>query len=141
MQTQWRRLGLFVIAVAGLHRSAAHIMGKQSGFINLGGRRRSKAPLMTGWRKAQGHSMARADILVINPVSNPAVTQALCRRRTRALPTSRPPTGADMTARTPENVSPLVGNTMPPRDPNEDDDDAEDEDGDAEPDVSADEFR
>ena len=38
-----------------------------------------------------------------------------------------------MTARTPENVSPLVGNTMPPRDPN-DDDDAEDEDGDAEPD-------
>jgi hypothetical protein len=39
-----------------------------------------------------------------------------------------------MTARTPENVSPLVGNTMPPRDPNDDDDDAEDEDGDAEPD-------
>ena len=27
-----------------------------------------------------------------------------------------------------------MGNTMPPRDPNDDDDDAEDEDGDAEPD-------
>ena len=48
-----------------------------------------------------------------------------------------------MTARIPENVSTLlvdrsivtfIGNTMPPRDPNDDDDDAEDEDGDAEPD-------
>jgi hypothetical protein len=49
-----------------------------------------------------------------------------------------------MTPRTPENVSsclahwsfaPIMSNTMPPRDPN-DDDDAEDEDGDedAEPD-------
>jgi hypothetical protein len=47
-----------------------------------------------------------------------------------------------MTARIPENVSTLLvdwtivtamGNTMPPRDPN-DDDDAEDEDGGAEPD-------
>jgi len=44
-----------------------------------------------------------------------------------------------MTARIPENVSiwlvdwGLVANTMPPRDPN-DDEDAEDEDGDAEPD-------
>jgi hypothetical protein len=51
-------------------------------------------------------------------------------------------TGADMTARIPENVSTfltdwsivtIMGNTMPPRDP-DDDDDAEDEDGDAEPD-------
>ena len=45
-----------------------------------------------------------------------------------------------MTARIPENVPAwlvdwgLMGNTMPPRDPNDDDDDAEDEDGDAEPD-------
>jgi hypothetical protein len=48
-----------------------------------------------------------------------------------------------MTAGIPENVSTLlvdwcivtiIGNTMPPRDPNDDDDDAEDEDGDAEPD-------
>jgi hypothetical protein len=31
------------------------------------------------------------------------------------------------------NFAPIMGNTMPPRDPN-DDDDAEDEDGDAEPD-------
>jgi hypothetical protein len=47
-----------------------------------------------------------------------------------------------MTARIPENVSTLLaywsivtimGNKMPPRDPNDDDDD-EDEDGDAEPD-------
>ena len=47
-----------------------------------------------------------------------------------------------MTARIPENVSTLLvdwsivtimGNTMPPRDPN-DDEDAEDEDDDAEPD-------
>jgi hypothetical protein len=47
-----------------------------------------------------------------------------------------------MTARIPENVSTwlvdwsivtIMGNTMPPRDP-DDDDDAEDEDGDAEPD-------
>ena len=47
-----------------------------------------------------------------------------------------------MTARIPENVSTLLvdrsivtimGNTMPPRNPN-DDGDAEDEDGDAEPD-------
>ena len=46
-----------------------------------------------------------------------------------------------MTPRIPENVSswlvdwsfaPITGNTMPPRDPN-DDDDAEDEDDDAEP--------
>jgi hypothetical protein len=46
-----------------------------------------------------------------------------------------------MTARIPENVSTwlvdwsivtIIGNAMPPRDP--DDDDAEDEDGDAEPD-------
>ena len=46
----------------------------------------------------------------------------------------------------PENVSTLLadwsiatimGNTMPPRDPN-DDDDAEDEDGDAEPDEDLD---
>jgi hypothetical protein len=28
----------------------------------------------------------------------------------------------------------IMGNTMPPRDPNDDDDDAEDEDGDTEPD-------
>ena len=46
---------------------------------------------------------------------------------------------ADMTLRIPENVSGwsfaiIMGNTMPPRDPNDDDDDAEDEDGDAEPD-------
>ena len=43
----------------------------------------------------------------------------------------------------PENVSSwlvdwtfftIMGNTMPPRDPNDDDDDAEDEDGDTEPD-------
>ena len=48
-----------------------------------------------------------------------------------------------MTARIPENVSTflvdwsivtIMGNTVPPRDPNDDDDDAEDEDGDAEPD-------
>jgi hypothetical protein len=45
-----------------------------------------------------------------------------------------------MTPRVPENVSSwsfatAMGNTMPPpRDPNDDDDDAEDEDGDAEPD-------
>jgi hypothetical protein len=48
-----------------------------------------------------------------------------------------------MTARIRENVSTLLvdwsivtimGNTMPPRDLNDDDDDAEDEDGDAEPD-------
>jgi len=48
---------------------------------------------------------------------------------------------ADMTPRVPENVSSwlvdwsfatIMGNTMPPRDPN-DDDDAEDEDDDAEP--------
>ena len=48
-----------------------------------------------------------------------------------------------MTARIPENVSTwlvdwsivtIMGNTMPPRDPNDDDDDVEDEDGDAEPD-------
>jgi hypothetical protein len=44
-----------------------------------------------------------------------------------------------MTPRFPENVSSwsfaiIMGNTMPPRDPNDDDDDAEDEDGDAEPD-------
>jgi hypothetical protein len=48
---------------------------------------------------------------------------------------------ADMTPRVPENVSSglfngsfatIMGNTMPPRDPN-DDDDADDEDGDAEP--------
>jgi hypothetical protein len=44
-----------------------------------------------------------------------------------------------MTARIPENVPTwlfdwgLMGNTLPPRDP-ADDDDAEDEDGDAEPD-------
>jgi hypothetical protein len=48
-----------------------------------------------------------------------------------------------MPARIPENVSTLLvdwsivtimGNTMPPRDPNDDDDDAEDDDSDAEPD-------
>jgi hypothetical protein len=48
-----------------------------------------------------------------------------------------------MTARIPENVSPwlvdwsivtIMGNTMPPRDPEDDDNDADDEDGDAEPD-------
>ena len=48
-----------------------------------------------------------------------------------------------MTPRIPENDSSslvdwslaiITGNTMPPRDPNNDDDDAEDEDGDAEPD-------
>jgi hypothetical protein len=48
-----------------------------------------------------------------------------------------------MTARIPENVSTrlvdwrivtIMGNTMPPRDPDGDDDDAEDADGDAEPD-------
>jgi hypothetical protein len=47
-----------------------------------------------------------------------------------------------MTTRIPQNVSTLfvalsivtiMDNTMPPRDPNDDDDDAEDEDGDAEP--------
>ena len=42
-----------------------------------------------------------------------------------------------MTPRIPENVSSwsfatIMGNTMPPRDPNDDDDDPEDEDGDAE---------
>jgi hypothetical protein len=50
---------------------------------------------------------------------------------------------ADMAPRYPENVSSWLvdwsfatpmGNTMPPRDPNDDDDDLEDEDGDAEPD-------
>jgi hypothetical protein len=46
---------------------------------------------------------------------------------------------ADMTPRIPENVSSwsfatIMGNTMPPREPNDDDDDAEDEEGDAEPD-------
>jgi hypothetical protein len=44
--------------------------------------------------------------------------------------TSRRPTGAEMTARIPENVSPwlldwsivtIMGNTMPPRDPEDDD--------------------
>jgi len=58
---------------------------------------------------------------------------------------SRHPTGADMTHRIPENVSiwlvdwsvvTIMGNMMPPRDPN-DDDDAEDED-DAEPDDDLD---
>jgi hypothetical protein len=48
-----------------------------------------------------------------------------------------------MTARISENVSTwlvdwsivtIMGNTMPPRDPNDDDDGVEDEDGDAEPD-------
>ncbi len=48
-----------------------------------------------------------------------------------------------MTARITENVSTwladwrivtIMGNAMPPRDPDGDDDDAEDEDGDAEPD-------
>ena len=48
-----------------------------------------------------------------------------------------------MTARIPENVStlvvdwsivPIMGNTMPPRDPNDDDDNGEGEDGDEEPD-------
>ena len=57
--------------------------------------------------------------------------------------TSRRPTGAEMTARVPENVSTwlvdwrivtIMGKTMPPRDPDDDDDDAEDENGDAEPD-------
>jgi hypothetical protein len=52
-------------------------------------------------------------------------------------------TGADMTARTSENVSTwladwcilVIGDTKPPRDPNDDDDDEdEEEDGDAEPD-------
>ncbi len=47
-----------------------------------------------------------------------------------------------MTARIAENVSTwlvdwsivtIMGNTMPPRDPDDDHDDAEDEDGDAEP--------
>jgi hypothetical protein len=51
-----------------------------------------------------------------------------------------------MTHRIPENVSiwlvdwsvvTIIGNTMPPRDPNDDDDDAEDED-DAEPDDDLD---
>ena len=48
-----------------------------------------------------------------------------------------------MTARIPENVPAwlfdwgLIGNAVPPRDP-EDDDDAEDEDGDAEPDDDRD---
>jgi len=42
-----------------------------------------------------------------------------------------------MTPRIPENVSSwsvatIMGNTIPPRDPNDDDDDAEEEDGDAE---------
>ena len=69
--------------------------------------------------------------------------QTLCRPRARALTSVHEcrdiHTGADMTPRIPENVPTslvgwsLVGNTMPPRDPN-DDDDAEDEDGDAEPD-------
>jgi hypothetical protein len=48
-----------------------------------------------------------------------------------------------MTARIPDNVSTwlvdwsivtIMGNMMPPRDPNDDDDDAEGEDADAEPD-------
>jgi hypothetical protein len=48
-----------------------------------------------------------------------------------------------MTARIPDNVSTwlvdwsivtIMGNMMPPRDPNDDDDDAEDEAADAEPD-------
>jgi hypothetical protein len=44
-----------------------------------------------------------------------------------------------MTPRIPENVSSwnfttIMAKTMPPRDPNDDDDDAEDEGGDAEPD-------
>jgi hypothetical protein len=48
-----------------------------------------------------------------------------------------------MTARIPENVSTwlvdwsivtIMGNTMPPRDPEDNENDAEDEDGDAEPD-------
>jgi hypothetical protein len=44
-----------------------------------------------------------------------------------------------MTPRIPENVSiwsfaAITGNTLPPRDPNDDDDDVEDEDGDAESD-------
>jgi hypothetical protein len=52
-----------------------------------------------------------------------------------------------MTARIPENVSTwlvdwsivtIMGNTMPPRDPDDDDDGAEDEDGDAEPDEDLD---
>lgn len=47
-----------------------------------------------------------------------------------------------MTARIPENVSTwlvdwsiitTMGHTIPPRDPNDDDDEAEDKDGDAEP--------
>jgi len=47
-----------------------------------------------------------------------------------------------MNARIPENISTwlvdwsldtIMGATAPPRDPNDDDDDAEDEDGDAEP--------
>jgi hypothetical protein len=61
--------------------------------------------------------------------------------------TSRPPTGPNMTARIPENVSTLLvdwnivtimGNTMPPRHPNDDDDDdddAEDEDGEPDEDL------
>src|SRR5262245_2675211 len=53
----------------------------------------------------------------------------------------RSSTGADMTVRIPENVSTdwsivtIMGNTIPPRDPNDvddDDDDVEDEDSDAE---------
>jgi hypothetical protein len=48
------------------------------------------------------------------------------------------PTGADMTARIPENVftdwTIVTINAMPPRDPN-DDDDAEDEDAESDDDV------
>ena len=52
------------------------------------------------------------------------------------------PTGADMTAHTPEGVSAqladrsivVIGKATPPRDPNDDDDDEEEEDSDAESD-------
>jgi hypothetical protein len=71
--------------------------------------------------------------------------QTLCRPRAFALTSVHEcrdiQQEADMTPRIPENVSSwsfatIMGSTMPPRDPNDDDDDAvdEDEDGDAEPD-------
>ena len=74
--------------------------------------------------------------------------QMLCRPRACALTSVREcrdiQQEADMTPHIPENVSswlvdwsfaPIMGNTMPPRDPNDDDDaEDEDEDDDVEPD-------
>jgi hypothetical protein len=70
--------------------------------------------------------------------------QTLCRPRAFALTSVHEcrdiQQEADMTPRIPENVSSwsfatIMGSTMPPRDPNDDDDaEDEDEDGDVEPD-------